>query len=186
MFHIHHLPNQRPDEKTILFLRRHWVSVFKITVITFAAAAAPLGLLWLFSRVMPELLASPFSDAVQTVFLSIYYLAIVTFFFQEFIDYYLDTWTVTTERIINIEQHGLFHRVASEMHLNVIQDVSAQIDGPLHTFLDYGDVQLHSAGPVQRFNFRDIPHPERVREVVLRLVEDDRARHPVASTTQQT
>ncbi len=178
MFHINHLPNQRPGEKTRIFLRRHWVGVFKIVSITLAAAAGPILVLLMFSVIAPNFFVDPFSDASAKVFLSIYYLAIVTFFFQEFIDYYLDTWIVTTERVINIEQHGLFNRVAAEMHLAMVQDVSAEVRGPLHTFLDYGDVHIHSAGPIKSFHFKDIPNPERVRQAILRFAEDDKHRHP--------
>ncbi|OGL71969.1 hypothetical protein A3C17_01015 [Candidatus Uhrbacteria bacterium RIFCSPHIGHO2_02_FULL_53_13] len=180
MFHLQHLPNHRPGEKTVLFLRRHWIAVFRLVGFTAIAAIAPIGLLWLLSELFPTLLVVPTSNAIATVFISIYYLAVVTFFFQEFIDYYLDTWVVTTERIINIEQHGLFHRVASEMHLAMVQDVTATVRGALRTFLDYGDVHIHSAGPIQQFRFRDIANPERVRQVVQQLTEDDKHRHPSA------
>ncbi len=154
------------------------MGVFKIVSITLAAAAGPILVLLMFSVIAPNFFVDPFSDASAKVFLSIYYLAIVTFFFQEFIDYYLDTWIVTTERVINIEQHGLFNRVAAEMHLAMVQDVSAEVRGPLHTFLDYGDVHIHSAGPIKSFHFKDIPNPERVRQAILRFAEDDKHRHP--------
>lgn len=178
MFHLQHLPNQRPGEKTILFLRRHWIVVFRLVAVTAIAAAAPLALLWLFGELAPTFLSQPTPSAITTVFVSMYYLSVVTFFFQEFIDYYLDTWVVTTERIINVEQHGLFNRIASEMHLAMVQDVTTTVRGALHTFLDFGDMQLHSAGPVQQFHFKEIAHPERMRQTILRLVEDDKSRHP--------
>ena len=76
----------------------------------------------------------------MTVFLSIYYLATVSFFFQEFIDYYLDTWIVTTERVIDINQRGLFNRTAAEMHIALVQDATTEVRGMLGTFLDYGHV----------------------------------------------
>lgn len=178
MFRLDHLPNQRPGEKTTLFMRRHWVGVLKLLLITGAAAVTPILVMWLINGASPGFMTRPANDAVASVFISIYYLAIITFFFQEFIDYYLDTWIVTTERIINIEQHGLFNRVAAEMHLAAVQDAAAEVKGPLRTFLDYGDVHIHSAGPIKTFQFKDIPHPERIRRVVLKLAEDDKHRHP--------
>ncbi|HJN85102.1 MAG TPA: PH domain-containing protein [Patescibacteria group bacterium] len=176
MLHTAHLPNSRPGEKTVLFLRRHWVGVVKLVAITLTAAIAPVLVQFMLGYVAPAALAAPAADAISAVFLSIYYLAIITFFFQEFIDYYLDTWIVTTERIINIEQHGLFQRVASEMHLPLVQDSSAEIKGALHTFLDYGDVHIQSAGEAKRFHFKNVAHPERVRVTILRLAENDRLR----------
>ncbi len=176
MLHLDHLPNSKPGEKTILFLRRHWIGVLKLSFFTALAALAPIVIAWLLGQTMPDLLGSAAGDAAASVFLSIYYLAIVTFFFQEFIDYYLDVWIVTTERVINIEQHGLFNRTASEMHIVLVQDVTAEVKGPLHTFLDYGHVHIQSAGTTKRFHFKHVAHPEQVRNTILRLAEEDRLR----------
>lgn len=169
-----HLPNSLPEETTVLFLRRHWITLFSLTSITLIAVIAPLALRFMLGYIAPDLVTAPASDAVSAVLFSMYYLAVLTFFFQEFIDYYLDTWIVTTERIINIEQQGLFNRVASEMHLPLIQDSSAEIKGMIQTFLDYGDVHIQSAGESQRFNFKNVPHPEQVRMTILQLAEKDR------------
>lgn len=176
MLHLDHLPNSKPGEETILFLRRHWVGMLKLSSITILAALAPPVLTWLLGQTVPQLLQSAAGDAAASVFLSIYYLAIVTFFFQEFIDYYLDVWIVTTERIINIEQHGLFNRTASEMHIALVQDVTADVKGPLHTFLDYGHVYIQTAGQTQRFHFKHVSHPEQIRNTILHLAEEDRIR----------
>jgi uncharacterized membrane protein YdbT with pleckstrin-like domain len=177
MFHIQHLPNARPGEETIFFLRRHWIALAKLFFIVAIAAALPLGVLWVFNTFAENLLLSDGAVALQTMFLSLYYLALITFTCQEFIDYYLDTWMATTERIVSIEQAGLFHRTASELHLENIQDVSATTKGLLQTFLDYGDVVIQTAGSVTHFHFEMVPHPERIRETILRLVERDKARH---------
>ena len=53
----------------------------------------------------------------------------MAFAFIEFTDYYLDTWIVTTERIISIEQKGLFERTASELDLISVQDATAEVHG---------------------------------------------------------
>ncbi|NQV12582.1 PH domain-containing protein [Candidatus Uhrbacteria bacterium] len=171
-----HLTNSKPEEKTVLFLRRHWISIMKLVFITLVAVIAPLALRLMLGYTAPKLIAAPSADAISAVFFSMYYLAVLTFFFQEFIDYYLDTWIVTTERIIDIEQRGLFNRVSSEMHLPSVQDSSAEITGFLQTFLDYGNVHIQSAGEEQRFVFRNVPHPERVRVTILKLAEQDRLR----------
>ena len=176
MLHLDHLPNSKPGERTVLFLRRHWLGVFKLSAITALAAFAPIVITWLLGQTMPQVLDSAAGNAAASVFLSIYYLAIVTFFFQEFIDYYLDVWIVTTERIINIEQHGLFNRTASEMHIALVQDVTAEVFGPIATFLDYGHVHIQSAGQTKRFHFKNVSHPEQVRNTILRLAEADRIR----------
>jgi hypothetical protein len=171
-----HLPNGAPGEKTVLFLRRHWIGVVKLSIVAVIAGLAPLVIRIIIGYIAPGILEAPVTDAVTAVFLSMYYLTVLTFFFQEFIDYYLDTWIVTRERIINIEQHGLFKRVSSEMHMTLVQDSSAVVKGFLHTFLDYGDVHIQTAGEAKRFHFKNVPHPERIRNTILKLAERDRIR----------
>ncbi|PIR47472.1 hypothetical protein COV06_03375 [Candidatus Uhrbacteria bacterium CG10_big_fil_rev_8_21_14_0_10_50_16] len=176
MLHLHHLPNSKPGEKPVLFLRRHWLAVARLFFFVALASVAPLLITWLLGQTMPSLLHSSEGGAIGSVFLSIYYLSVITFLFQEFIDYYLDVWIVTTERIINIEQHGLFNRVASEMHIALVQDVTAEVQGATATFLDYGQVYIQTAGEDKRFLFKNVPHPEQIRNTILRLAEEDRFR----------
>ena len=183
MLHRNHLPHAIPGEKTILFLRRHWTGPLQLVGITLVAGIAPIIVLWLLGQVTPGVFDIPVADAAGAAFVSIYYLSVATFFFQEFIDYYLDTWIVTTERVINIEQKGLFNRIASEMHISLVQDVSAATRGMLQTFLNYGDVYVQSAGEMKRFHFKSIPNPEGVRVAILRLAEADRRKeHHVPPT----
>ena len=88
----------------------------------------------------------------------------------------LDTWIITNERIINIEQEGLFNRTASELDLAAVQDTTAEIRGILQTLFTYGQVYVQTAGEKGRFHFKNIDNPEHVKELITRLVEDDKRR----------
>ncbi len=176
MLHLDNLPRSRPGEQPVLFLRGHWILILKMLLLTAVAIVAPIVVLWLLGYTAPTLLNGPGGDAIVTVFLSIYSLAVVSFFFQEFIDYYLDTWIVTTERVMDIEQRGLFNRTAAEMHIALVQDATTEIRGMLGTFLDYGHVFVQTAGEQRRFTFKNVTHPEQIRNTILRLAEEDRAR----------
>jgi uncharacterized membrane protein YdbT with pleckstrin-like domain len=114
-----------------------------------------------------------------------YYLAVWLFAFLEFTDYYLDVWIVTNERVINIEQEGLFHRTASELHLTAIQDVTSDVQGIVRTLFDYGNVHIQTAGEKGRFIFKNIEEPEKIKEFVIRLVEEDKMRHGLREGGQQ-
>lgn len=167
----------------MLFLRRHWIYVLQLFFFTGLAAAAPPMITWLLGHTSPTLFGSATGSAITLLFISMYYLAVTTFFFQEFIDYYLDVWIVTNERVINIEQLGLFNRVASEMHIALVQDITTEIQGPLRTFLNFGDVHVQSAGQIKRFHFKAVHRPEQIRAVILRLAEEDRARESLTRAT---
>ena len=108
---------------------------------------------------------------------SAYALFCVVILMTMFTDYFLDTWIVTTERIINIEQKGLFSRVISTLHLNQVQDVTSETHGFFATILTYGNVHIQTAGTVERFLFKRINNPDDVKFTIMRLVDDDKRRH---------
>lgn len=176
MFRLDHLPNQRPNEHVVLFMRRHWIAVFAIVVAFLFLIVVPLAIGAFFWPRIEIYLDHPVLGPLIVLAGSIYFLSIWLFAFLEFTDYYLDTWIVTNERIINIEQEGLFHRTASELDLAAVQDATAEIRGIIQTLLSYGNVFIQTAGEKGRFHFKNIDDPEHVKEVVTRLVEEDKQR----------
>jgi len=83
--------------------------------------------------------------------------------------YTLDVWIVTDRRIIDSTQHGFFNRVVSELHLSRIQDISVSTRGVIQTFLKFGDLQVQTAGTDEKFKFQQIPHPEKVKDVIRKI-----------------
>lgn len=176
MLSLNHIPNQRKDERIVLFLRRHWFAVLALVVSFTLLTVIPLALAAYFWTTLSVWLQEPFFGIILSIAISIYFLCVWIVTATGFTDYYLDTWIVTNERIINIEQHGLFQRVASELDLASVQDVTAEISGFLETIFKFGDVEIQTAAEQKRFEFRHIPHPERVKETVMHLVQDDKQR----------
>lgn len=174
--HLDHLPNQRPNEHVVLFLRRHWFALLTIITAFLLLTIIPLFIGWYFFEILESWLAHPLLGPLLVIVGSMYLLSIWLFAFIEFTDYYLDTWIVTNERIINIEQQGLFHRTASELDLAAVQDTTAEIRGIVQTLFTYGQVYVQTAGEKGRFHFKNIDNPEQVKEVIARLVEEDKRR----------
>jgi hypothetical protein len=170
MMNLQHLPNTRPGETVQLFLRRHWTTPLEIIVIAFFLYALPIFGIIYFYEPWSELTTKPFLGPIIVLFACSYLLLTWLFTFLQLTDYYLDVWIVTNERIINIEQKGLFTRVASELHLSAVEDTTSEVKGMLHTFLDYGQVHIQTAGERTRFIFKNIPHPEQVKETIVKLV----------------
>ncbi|MBI4257101.1 PH domain-containing protein [Candidatus Uhrbacteria bacterium] len=176
MMRLDHLPNQRPDEHVILFLRRHWFALLAIAAAFLLLVGIPLVGGWYFLDTVERWIAHPIMGPLLIVLSSIYVLSIWLFAFLEFTDYYLDTWIITNERIINIEQEGLFNRTASELDLAAVQDATAEIRGILQTLFTFGQVYVQTAGEKGRFHFKNIDNPENVKELITRLVEEDKKR----------
>jgi hypothetical protein len=176
MMHLDKLPNQRPDEHVVLFLRRHWFALLTIMTAFLLLTGLPLFIGWYFLEIRDTWLVHELLGPLIVILGSVYFLSIWLFAFLEFTDYYLDTWIVTNKRIINIEQAGLFHRTASEVDLAAIQDTTAEIRGSFQTRFTYGNVFVQTAGLKGRFHFKNINNPEHVKEIVNRLVEEDKRR----------
>ena len=177
MMDLNHLPNPRHGERVVLNLRRNWLTVASIVVVFGLMLAVPAIAAVYFWSTVSVWLAHPIIGPVSSLFASIYVLCVWLFAFLEFTDYYLDLWVVTTERILSSEQKGLFNRVASELHLAAIQDVTSEQRGMIGTFLDFGDVFVQTAGEKTRFHFDNVDHPERVKETIIQLMEEDKKRH---------
>ncbi len=176
MMRLDHLPNQRANEKVVLFLRRHWFAILTIITAFVVLTAVPGVLMWYFWETVDGWLNHTLIGPIFVIVGSIYFLSIWLFAFLEFTDFYLDTWIVTNERIINIEQEGLFIRTASELDLAAVQDTTAEIRGILQTVFTYGQVFVQTAGEKGRFHFKNIDNPEHVKEIVTKLVEEDKKR----------
>lgn len=182
MINLKKLPNHQRDEKTELFLRRHWIEILQLFGYAFLLVAIPVVIIYFFNLLGVELVSHPTRGPLISLFLAIYFFLVFIITITQFTDYYLDTWIVTNERIINIEQEGLFSRIVSELHLNQVQDVTSETHGIMGTVLTYGDVYIQTAGTRERFNFKNVDNPELVKQRISKLIEEDKVRHGDASS----
>lgn len=175
--HIEHLIKQKSYEKPAYILRRHAFIFLKDIALFVLLAAIPYALFRVVFDMYPWLLAHTLAYPVIVLVASLYYLSIWLFFFGHFLDYYLDLWIVTNDRIMNIEQQGLFGRTIAELDLWKIQDVTSEVKGMVPTFLNYGNVFIQTAGEQKRFVFEQVPNPHEIRKRIVDLIEDDRKFH---------
>jgi hypothetical protein len=173
MFGEINFPGQHSEERIILFLRRHWF-IFFIHLLSVLGAILGLILAFIFFNLFEGNLSQTeyynlllFGESLGTLF-------IWNLFFILWLDFYLDAWIVTNERIINIDQKGFFNREISELKLTKIQDVTSEIIGVIPTLLDYGDIYVQTAGEVEHFKFLQIPHPNEVKNLIVQLQEKER------------
>ncbi len=158
-------------ERVVYEIRRHWyvllVESFFLALLSLIPWAVFFGLdVSGFSFSGGEGSVFFFVSAAWLFFIWIAFMIIWT-------NYYLDVWIVTSKRILDIEQHGLFSRDMSEFRLDRIQDVTIEVKGILPTLLRFGDIHVQTAGEAREFIIRSIPHPYRVRDIIIK--EHDRA-----------
>ncbi len=165
----HSFPGKHHDEIVVLLKRRHWSMLIGKTLRWALLAALPLAILMFLniSSVNYRLDTSTPVGIVLALGASAYALVIWLLFFQDWLDYYLDAFILTNQRIIRIEQRGLFNRIVSSLDLDRIQDVTVEIKGIFSTVLSYGTLTVESAGEQDNFTFSNIPNAESVQSQIL-------------------
>lgn len=162
-------PGQREGEEVKFILRRHKITL--LTALLYFCLLALLPLIFytlLAPYAFPILINSPYKD-IYFMIATIYYGFLWIVAFMEWVDYYLDIWIVTNERILDIEQRGLFHRIVSEVDLKRVQDITSTVDGPIQTFFKFGNIQIQTASEENIVRPKLIPHPVTVRREIMDL-----------------
>ena len=167
---------QKDYEKIIYFLRRDTIVFIKQLVLFIFLLAIPFGLYFFLQSTFPTLFLNTLTYPLLVLLGSVYFLTVWLVAFTAFIDYYLDFWIVTNDRIFNVEQH-IFARTISELDLYKIQDVTGESRGFLQTMFDYGNVYVQTAGTTERFIFEEVPNPREVAGKIIALAEEDRKYH---------
>lgn len=174
---LSHLIKQKSYEKVEYILRRHWFTFLPKIILFLFLAVVPVLLYFMIQTLYPTLFDHGVVFALGLVFASAFYLSILVFFYTEFIVFYLDMWVVTNDRIVDVEQLGIFSRSISELDLFRIQDVTADVHGAFATLIDYGTVTIKTASNNINIVFKDVKHPNKIREELIQLSHIDRKYH---------
>lgn len=173
MFKNFRIPGGFHDgEKILVFTRRHWFVLFLNGIFFIVLFLLPIGIYRMIPEIVSDFISGTHWERIVMLFLSGYYLFMWLFFFTSLVDYYLDVWIVTNERIIDVQQISLFRHVVSEQRIVRVQDVTSSVRGIIPTFLDFGDVNIQTAGEIERFTFRQVPHPENVKKIIFKAYEE--------------
>ncbi len=156
---------QHSDEKIIKIVRRHWFNILQQYFIVF------FFILLLFSgmQLLPFYLSFNENKTIFWFIVSTFSAMIWIYCFIIWIDYYFDIWIITDTRIVNVEQKALFVRSVSELKFAKIQDIHTEVKGLIPTILNYGDVYIQTAGTKERFLFRKVPDPYKLKGLVMNM-----------------
>jgi len=162
-----------PDEAIVLRKRRYWLPIAVEGVLSFLVAILPIAAL-LFAHLLPENVGRIVSEynAVLFFFATGWFFAVWILFFVAWTNYYLDVVLVTTRRLIDIEQIGLFARDLAELRLENIQDMRVEIVGIVASLLHFGNLHIQTAGASKEFVIRNIHDPHSVKEIISERCDD--------------
>ena len=165
----------RKNEEIVLILHRHWIVIAEKIIIILILFAFPI-----IAVIFEEFIVSFFDGVVfsaeggpasggQPLFffgLIIYWMILLGLLMLSWVEYWLDVWIITNERIIDIDQISLFHREISEFSLTRVQDVTVKIPNMLATLLKFGDITIQTAGE-RNFFIREVPNAEEAKDIIL-------------------
>lgn len=174
-----------PGELIVFVLYHSWVVIFKVFLGCFLFAIIPIALGLAFPQMVLDIQTHSLIWLLVILGGSVYYFGLLLFLLMRYVDYHLDFWIITSERLISIEQKSLFSQRISEQEFGVIQDITSEIYGLVSTILNYGDVQVRTASERPAIIIDEVPDPHGVRRKLFQLIEQQRLRRQNVTTETQ-
>ncbi|PIU01424.1 hypothetical protein COT68_03325 [bacterium (Candidatus Torokbacteria) CG09_land_8_20_14_0_10_42_11] len=158
---------REPDEQVILLTRRHWIRLFGPLFVLTIFALAPI---WIYFFISQSFWYETFF-ALYWFISGLYFFVLWNVAFYNLMIYALNTVIVTNKRVIENEQKGFFKYNLNELKLYNVQDISIKMYGVFAAFLDYGDIEIETAGAEQdKFYFNALPHPKAIKKMIMDMV----------------
>lgn len=148
---------QKEGEQLLAVYRKHWFGILKPVLLFVLLFAVSLWILIYWNRVT-------FMLIIGFVIL----LLAICYFLYNYLLWWQDVYILTDQRVIDIDQKSLFHRVVSEAELKNIQDTNYEVEGFWRTLLNFGRVKILTASSSQSINFEDVSNPHQVQQTILK------------------
>lgn len=166
-----HFVGQHEHENIKLLLRRHI-----LVLIWNLVPPVVLGVIIITANIFLPLVFPNLSEsAIRDFFplaINVFSLFAIGLTFLIFMDWYLDVWILTNERIVDIEQKGLFNRHVSEFEFFRIQDVTVEAKGVFATLFNFGNIRIQTAGERVEFIFSQVSSPYSVKDRILKEAKE--------------
>ena len=150
---------QLSEETTILVIRKHWITLALPLFLVLLTALIPIII---YPLITPTLLYFDFYWFLSSAF----WFFLWNLFFFNLMIYSLNTLVITNKRVIETKQLGFFKYSANEFQKDKIQDISVKIIGILPSLLNYGNLEIQTAGSENKFNFTNFPDPEKIKQII--------------------
>lgn len=166
---------QRASEKIEAILFKHWfvvvLPILKAIGIIILSFALPIWLHWA---------GWIFSYGITTLIYYSWMVFWVCYIVYAYILWYRDRFIITSERIVDIDQKGLFTRKVSEIELEKVQNITHTVAGLFATMFNFGTVVVQSAG-ANDLTLDHISDPAGIQEEITRLVKVASSDQPVSA-----
>jgi hypothetical protein len=156
---VKYFEDQFDDEEMLLLFRKHPVVMRK--AIIFASVALLLGTL-------PALVKPTFEVFFGGLGLG-FFLAILIMFYS-WIGWNYSVFIITSVRLIQITQKGLWTRSVVDIGLDKIQTVSYEVHGLQETLLGFGTIVVQTY--VGELVIHDVHHPKKIQKRMSEILRE--------------
>lgn len=168
------------DEKILRTVRRHWWIIGSRSAFSLFLIILPLILLLILKNLelgtVGDKMYKVITDTYQNHFMFLYgawilinWMGVANFW----TDHYLDHWTITSRRIISIDQRGFFHRFLSSFRLERLQDMNIEVKGIIPTLLNFGTIEAQTAGGSnEEFKTDNMPDPRGLKALIIHAADE--------------
>ncbi len=158
---------QEKKEKILVLLRQHWATQLSWMLMALLMVFLPLSL-----TVVPMVTFMPVNYQFMTVVM--WYLLTLAYLYEKFITWFFHVFIITDERVIDVDFYNLLYKEVSDTKIDNIEDVTYRQGGVLRAMLNYGDVEIQTAGEKQEFKIESVPEPHKVAKILneLKLEEE--------------
>lgn len=160
--------NQFDDEEVLFVVRKHPIVMRKGLI---------LGVLGPLAGIIPAAIKP--SIGMNGFWIGLVAGIILGFilFFPSWISWFFSVLIITDQRLIQITQHGFFHRHVDDLSLSQIQSVSYEVSGLEETLLGFGTIRMQTyVGELSLYN---IHHPERLHNDLISVLRKKGVQSPV-------
>lgn len=167
------------DERLVMTLRKHWLVFLMQNIGFIIAALIPFIVLGIFSSGIFNYLGTQAMTDVQAMAVVMFSVCawemiILVVFSVALTNYYLDIIFVTSKRIIDLNQKGLFSRDVVIAPIEKMQDIKIEVNGVLATFFNYGDLYFQTAGESREFKIMGVRRAQEAKDTILNSYHVDR------------
>lgn len=157
------------DEVKVADVRRHPIGLFVIYLQTIVGLGIAFLLIFLLLPTFVETLSvsGATGKSVLTLFAFFTALFAVIFLILAVRIYRGNQLIITDSNVTQVLQVGLFNRKVSELSMHNVEDVTAKQHGILQTFLNFGTLNIETAGEQNNFTFVYCPNPNAYAKAIL-------------------
>lgn len=177
-------PGQPSDEITQRVVYKHIISIlpFMFTVLVMGIVGIA-GAYYIATN--PAQVSQYVPETLVSLFGLLYIIILVFLFVGVLWIWRRNKVVITNQHIVDIDQVGLFNRKVSTLRLGEIQDLSADVHGPMQTIFQYGTMMVQTAGERENFSFDYVPHPYELEHYILEIRQNFHGEAIAGSLTQE-